>query len=104
MNLNRTYQQNKKMNFLYPNNPKERLTTILTEINTLLIGNCDKYAAETESIYVATWNEVEQEYAAYAAAIEGGFGYSTHKIERDGHKKLLIIHEANCTNAVLDDE
>lgn len=89
------------MNLLHPENPKEWLREILDEIHEYLAINCLKYAEEYQTIYVATWDEVQNKYKDRAKTINGGFAYSTHQSTQHEHKKLIILQEDNYRAADL---
>jgi hypothetical protein len=93
------------MNILKPENQKPWLEDAITQIHFNLIENCTKYQELHIKIYVATWDEVRNQYQKLESLFNKGFGLNLkHRIAENKDIWLIVLNEQIVRNANLTEE
>lgn len=92
------------MNILFPETTSAQLITATNEIAELLHENCLKYEETRNTIYVATWTQMQEKFQSWTRVITAGFAFSTHYLHNRDYIRLIIINEENCNAANLNNE
>lgn len=92
------------MNILYPETISAQLTAITDEIRELLHGECPKYDEIIETIYIATYEQIKEQKKYWAKIMADAFAFTGDDFYNNEFIRLIVVHEANCNAANLNNE